>query len=322
MQARAGVRERMAQLGPRVIRDHMPEQHRDFFAQLPFCWSAASTRGGGRGPRCWRRRRASCARPTRRRLRVDARPLGATRWRARSAPARRSACSASSRTRGGATASNGVRGARRCAAASPSRAAELRQLPEVHPGARAAVRRGARAGRGAAHATRMPSTRRRGAIAQRRHLLHRDGAPRPAAARRTASTSRTAAAGRASCASTDEADADRARLRRQLLLQHAGQHRGQSARRPAVHRLRNAATCCSSAARPRSIWDGSELACLRRRGAAASHAGRVGAPSARCAATALGPAEPSPFLAPTGQWPGPLEHASVELGIRALTEGR
>ncbi|WP_195847219.1 pyridoxamine 5'-phosphate oxidase family protein, partial [Bordetella pertussis] len=36
MQERAGARERMAQLGPRVIRDYMPQQHRDFFAQLPF----------------------------------------------------------------------------------------------------------------------------------------------------------------------------------------------------------------------------------------------------------------------------------------------
>lgn len=36
VQARAGVRERMAQLGPRVFRDYMPEQHRQFFAQLPF----------------------------------------------------------------------------------------------------------------------------------------------------------------------------------------------------------------------------------------------------------------------------------------------
>ncbi|MGO4390428.1 pyridoxamine 5'-phosphate oxidase family protein [Variovorax sp. M-6] len=36
LQARAGVRERMAALGPRVIRDHMPDQHRSFFAQLPF----------------------------------------------------------------------------------------------------------------------------------------------------------------------------------------------------------------------------------------------------------------------------------------------
>jgi predicted pyridoxine 5'-phosphate oxidase superfamily flavin-nucleotide-binding protein len=36
MQSRAGVRERLAQVGPRVMRDHMPEQHRDFFRQLPF----------------------------------------------------------------------------------------------------------------------------------------------------------------------------------------------------------------------------------------------------------------------------------------------
>lgn len=36
LQARAGVAQRMAQLGPRVIRDFMPEQHREFFGQLPF----------------------------------------------------------------------------------------------------------------------------------------------------------------------------------------------------------------------------------------------------------------------------------------------
>ena len=36
VQTRVGVQERMAQLGPRVIRDFMPDQHRDFFAQLPF----------------------------------------------------------------------------------------------------------------------------------------------------------------------------------------------------------------------------------------------------------------------------------------------
>ena len=35
MQQAAGVRERMLELGPRVIRDQMPEQHREFFEQLP-----------------------------------------------------------------------------------------------------------------------------------------------------------------------------------------------------------------------------------------------------------------------------------------------
>jgi uncharacterized protein len=36
VQLSVGVAERMAELGPRVIRDFMPDQHRDFFEQLPF----------------------------------------------------------------------------------------------------------------------------------------------------------------------------------------------------------------------------------------------------------------------------------------------
>ncbi|WAI82213.1 MULTISPECIES: pyridoxamine 5'-phosphate oxidase family protein [Achromobacter] len=36
LQTRIGVAERMAQIGPKVIRDYMPDQHRAFFAQLPF----------------------------------------------------------------------------------------------------------------------------------------------------------------------------------------------------------------------------------------------------------------------------------------------
>lgn len=36
LQHKLGVANRMAQFGNRVIRDHMPEQHRDFFEQLPF----------------------------------------------------------------------------------------------------------------------------------------------------------------------------------------------------------------------------------------------------------------------------------------------
>jgi predicted pyridoxine 5'-phosphate oxidase superfamily flavin-nucleotide-binding protein len=35
-QERAGSRVRLAEAGPRVIRDYMPDQHREFFAQLPF----------------------------------------------------------------------------------------------------------------------------------------------------------------------------------------------------------------------------------------------------------------------------------------------
>ena len=35
LQARAGVRERLAEIGDRVIRDHMPLQHRELFRELP-----------------------------------------------------------------------------------------------------------------------------------------------------------------------------------------------------------------------------------------------------------------------------------------------
>lgn len=36
MQRSIGVAERMAVQGPRVVRDFLPEQHRNFYAQLPF----------------------------------------------------------------------------------------------------------------------------------------------------------------------------------------------------------------------------------------------------------------------------------------------
>lgn len=36
LQEKAGVAERMASVGPRVVRDFMPDQHRAFYAQLPF----------------------------------------------------------------------------------------------------------------------------------------------------------------------------------------------------------------------------------------------------------------------------------------------
>lgn len=35
LQEKAGVAERMAEVGPRVVRDAMPDQHRDFYARLP-----------------------------------------------------------------------------------------------------------------------------------------------------------------------------------------------------------------------------------------------------------------------------------------------
>ena len=46
VQARLGVRERAEQIGRKVIRDHMPEQHRELFRQLPFVLLATRTGDG------------------------------------------------------------------------------------------------------------------------------------------------------------------------------------------------------------------------------------------------------------------------------------
>lgn len=36
IQKKVGVAERMAEVGKRVVRDFMPDQHRAFYAQLPY----------------------------------------------------------------------------------------------------------------------------------------------------------------------------------------------------------------------------------------------------------------------------------------------
>lgn len=41
MQTRMGVREAIEPFARRVVRDHLPEQHRDFYRQLPFVVLAA-----------------------------------------------------------------------------------------------------------------------------------------------------------------------------------------------------------------------------------------------------------------------------------------
>jgi predicted pyridoxine 5'-phosphate oxidase superfamily flavin-nucleotide-binding protein len=46
LQARAGSAEQLAAYGPRIMRDRMPLQHREFFAQLPFLLVGAVGAGG------------------------------------------------------------------------------------------------------------------------------------------------------------------------------------------------------------------------------------------------------------------------------------
>lgn len=46
IQATVGVLDRMAVVGQRVVRDHMPDQHREFYAQLPFIVVGSVDRAG------------------------------------------------------------------------------------------------------------------------------------------------------------------------------------------------------------------------------------------------------------------------------------
>ena len=46
IQARLGVRDRIEKLGRRLIRDHMPEEHREFFSALPFLLVGTVDAGG------------------------------------------------------------------------------------------------------------------------------------------------------------------------------------------------------------------------------------------------------------------------------------
>ena len=46
IQEKLGVREQMERFGSRVIRDHMPQQHRDFYQQLPFIFGGHGDKDG------------------------------------------------------------------------------------------------------------------------------------------------------------------------------------------------------------------------------------------------------------------------------------
>ena len=50
LQQRSGVRDRLEAIGHAVMRDHMPQQHREFFAKLPtlLLGGGAGTLKGGR----------------------------------------------------------------------------------------------------------------------------------------------------------------------------------------------------------------------------------------------------------------------------------
>lgn len=59
LQEKAGVAERMEAFGQKVIRDHMPDQHRTFITSYPSWSPPVWMPRVGLGPRCWRGQKGS-----------------------------------------------------------------------------------------------------------------------------------------------------------------------------------------------------------------------------------------------------------------------
>ncbi|MGN1290554.1 MAG: pyridoxamine 5'-phosphate oxidase family protein, partial [Bradyrhizobium sp.] len=74
IQQRAGVAERMEAVGQRAVRDFMPDQHRDFFAQIPFIVVGSVDQSGDAWASLLTGRPGFIASPTPRSLEIDARP--------------------------------------------------------------------------------------------------------------------------------------------------------------------------------------------------------------------------------------------------------
>ncbi|WP_420968844.1 pyridoxamine 5'-phosphate oxidase family protein [Bradyrhizobium sp. B120] len=74
IQQKVGVAEKMAAVGQRAVRDFMPDQHRDFFAQIPFIVVGSVDRRGDVWASLLAGRPGFIASPTPSSLEIDARP--------------------------------------------------------------------------------------------------------------------------------------------------------------------------------------------------------------------------------------------------------
>lgn len=74
IQQKVGVAEKMEAVGQRAVRDFMPDQHREFFAQIPFIVVGSVDRGGDAWASLLAGRPGFIASPTPRSLEIDARP--------------------------------------------------------------------------------------------------------------------------------------------------------------------------------------------------------------------------------------------------------
>ncbi|WP_338828991.1 pyridoxamine 5'-phosphate oxidase family protein [Bradyrhizobium sp. 27S5] len=74
IQQKVGVAEKMAAVGQRAVRDFMPDQHRDFFAQIPFIVVGSVDRSGDAWASLLAGRPGFISSPTPHSLEIDARP--------------------------------------------------------------------------------------------------------------------------------------------------------------------------------------------------------------------------------------------------------
>src|SRR5882757_780531 len=74
IQQKVGVAERMEAVGQRVVRDFMPDQHREFYAQIPFIVLGSVDRKGDAWATLVAGRPGFISSPTPRSLEIDARP--------------------------------------------------------------------------------------------------------------------------------------------------------------------------------------------------------------------------------------------------------
>jgi predicted pyridoxine 5'-phosphate oxidase superfamily flavin-nucleotide-binding protein len=75
LQTRAGIARRMGEIGPVVLRDHMPDQHRKFFSQLPFLVAGSVDVEGQPWASVLAAPPGFAHSPDPKHLRIDARPL-------------------------------------------------------------------------------------------------------------------------------------------------------------------------------------------------------------------------------------------------------
>ena len=194
--------QRMAEIGPRVVRDHMPDQHREFFASCRCVLAGTRRRAGpALGLRCWQGRRALCTRRRRTCCVSRAHPRRTIRWRehlAEGAPVGLLGMQPHTRRR---NRMNGRVAASDDSVSTCASGQSFGNCPKYIQPREA----GSRAGNGGGNASvslDALDARRAAPRPGGRHLLHRDRAPAGARVRRRAgrrSTCRIAAARQASC---------------------------------------------------------------------------------------------------------------------------